>query len=541
MALQWRCVGSYFSDEDVGSYDNEFTNTSNTPFVVVKNGDFQSVHRNLVEDEYEYYFRLGEINNGCSELQYFLNDQKVLITDLPCKIKFKARMYNYINKDDTPFEFFQNVFIDYELVNDMLIPCFSNGNKDDNEPFNTSMLNGEWFDFEVLWVDGVEYVYLNNVCIFNFETDSILNESTKTIVNYNENFEIAFDIKDLQFYKMYEKNDEVFITSEVTEDTLSIISNMLDGTVEYEPEYIRLEFAKLLPTQKICTQNIEIEGCTFVSETEVYTGMYGIKTFCDIQSGNEFDVHIFTNPCAFHCTTILSDYQHLYYVGAYDSVNILFSVRQNNVDLRNRILTLHQNILEHECKEFTFNTYINQWLYTSVERLFNDVEYLIPNLPFVEKTDVFVPSLTPKFVKHKIKIEVKTDHFYFSMNTASLSIQNCTFIENKNASKYECDKIYYNSKTKENFKVHLTDLNEVNAYNLITDGYRSTGDRFYQKHLIIEFDSEGLELSDITFNYGAGNSGANTIFLNLYFDDNLKIQTTLGYAGGTATLTIPIN
>ena len=537
MSLQWRCVGSYFSEADVGSYDNEFINTSNAPFAIVKNGDYQSVHRELVNDEYEYYFHLGVMNNGCSELLYCLNDQKILITDLPCKIKFKARMYNYSNKGSTPFEFFPNVFIDYELVNDMQIPCFSNGNKNDNEPFSASMLNGEWFDFEALWVDGVEYVYINNVCIFNFVTDSILNETLKSIVNCNENFEIAFDIKELQFYKMYEKTDEVFVTSKNEDNTLSIISNISDDIAEYEPEYIRLEFTKLMNSQKICTQNIEIENCTFLEETEVYTGMYGIKTFTDNISGNNFDVHIFTDPCTFHNVTLLNNYQHLYYTGAYDSVNILFSVKQNNIDLRNRILTLRQNILNHECKKFTFNTYVNQWLYTSVERLFNDVEYLIPNLPFVEKQDVFVPDLNPKFVKHKIKIDIETGHWYFSMNTASLTIQNCMFVEDKNASEHEGDKIYYNTKTKENFKVHLTDLTNVNE-RIITNSYYYHGTN---KHIILEFDSEGLELSDIQFSYGAGNSGALPIFLKFYFDDILKQQNTLGYAGGTVTLTIPIN
>lgn len=544
MSFKWRCIGSYFCEDDVGIYDTEFVNTAEYPYISVKNGVFESVKRVMLDnDEYMYYFHNGEIVNDSSGLLYCINEKKSTENNLPVKIEFKARIYKYIRKDIT-IEFLPNVYIICANINDMIIPCFSNGNDDDIIPFTADMINGEWFSMTVLWVDGVEYVYLGDVCIFNITADTILDNSDKFINTYNDNFSIGFDITDLKFYKMYEYSNPTFLYPEIHKEngfiTLTVNSNVDDAEVDSQPEYIRLEFAKLKKGQKICTQNLEIEKCTLISETDVYKGMYGIKTFIDTVSNKQFDVHLFVNPCIYHNPTIVTDYQNLYNVSKYDSFNILFSVKQGNLDLSGRILSLYQSMFFSDCMDITFNVYMNQWLYSSVDRKFTDIEFLIPDMNYVNNIEPYVPDIEPVFIKHNIKFVVKLQSYTCSVNTGSLSIDSCTFLYDKDANEHEGYKVFHNNIVNKDFKVYFKDVSNLNP-NIITNyfSYKQRDYNFIENEMYFEFVSEGLELCNISFSCGSSDWGIGYQYVEFYMDDTLIKTSSISMGSSTLNFTIP--
>ena len=379
MSLKWNCYGKYFSLYDVGSYGTAFENGADVPAIVLANGTVESVKRND-DNLIPCYCHSAAIVDGVGKLTYHATNELV-IDEHPVKISFKARLYQQENSD-TVSDFFLKVKIIYKNISDAYTPCFSISlNDDDLIPFTPEMLKGEWFNVEALWVNGVTYINLNGNCIFEYESENILAFTDKDITISNESANLGFDIANLEICKIVPYYEKLFIDSEIVNDdnkfTITLSSNFEDTVIEETPEYIQLQFAELTPNQKICIQNLSIEDCTFVSEEYVYLNSYLVKTYKDNITDKNFKVHIFNNPTMLHDDNLNNNYLYRYYINKSDTFNILFSVKYVDIDLSGRLLTLTQDDNTYPC---IFNVFMNQWLYTSVERVFNTVKFLIPDI-----------------------------------------------------------------------------------------------------------------------------------------------------------------
>ena len=397
MSLKWNCYGKYFSLYDVGSYGTAFENGADVPAIVLANGTVESVKRND-DNLIPCYCHSAAIVDGVGKLTYHATNELV-IDEHPVKISFKARLYQQENSD-TVSDFFLNIKIIYKNISDAYTPCFSISlNDDDLIPFTPEMIKGEWFNVEALWVNGVTYINLN-----------------AEIVN----------------------NDNKF--------TITLSSNFEDTVIEETPEYIQLQFAELTPNQKICIQNLTIEDCTFVSEEYVYLNSYLVKTYKDNITDKNFKVHIFNNPTMLHDDNLNNNYLYRYYINKSDTFNILFSVKYVDIDLSGRLLTLTQDDNTYPC---IFNVFMNQWLYTSVERVFNTVKFLIPDIEYVNNAPAYVPELEPVYIPHNIKFELVSIGGVWSaegygVDLDTIRIDDCNFIRNEYINEFEINKVYYN-------------------------------------------------------------------------------------------------
>ena len=528
MSLKWNCYGKYFSLYDVGSYGTAFENSADVPAIVLANGTVESVKRND-DNLIPCYCHSAAIVDGIGKLTYHATNDLV-IDEHPVKISFKARLYQQENSD-TVSDFFLKVKIIYKNISDTYTPCFSISlNDDDLIPFTPEMVKGEWFNVEALWVNGVTYINLNGNCIFEYESENILSFTDKDLTISNESANLGFDIANLEICKIVPYYEKLFIDSEIVNDdnkfTITLSSNFEDTVIEETPEYIQLQFAELTPNQKICIQNLTIEDCTFVSEEYVYLNSYLVKTYKDNITDKNFKVHIFNKPTMLHNDNLNNDYIYKYYTNKSDTFNILFSVKYVDIDLSGRLLTLTQDDNTYPC---IFNVFMNQWLYTSVERVFNTVKFLIPDIEYVNNAPAYVPELEPVYPRHNIKFELNSnfnilnDYEGFNINLDTIRIEDCNFIRNEYINEFEINKVYYNTIAKKEFKIHIynTDGLVLNANPVIY----ARGDRI----IYMEFVSEGLETKEISFEcegvvfYSRYSSPS---LLKFYFDDDFRMQHT---------------
>lgn len=544
MSLKWNCYGKYFSLYDVGSYGTSFENSADVPAIVLANGTVDSVKRND-DNLIPCYCHSAAIVDGEGKLTYHATNE-LIIDEHPVKISFKARLYQQENSD-TVSDFFLNVKIIYKNISDTYTPCFSISlNDDDLIPFTPEMLNGEWFNFEALWVNGVTYINLNGNCIFEYESENILSFTDKDLTISNESANLGFDIANLEICKIVPYYKELFIDSEIKNDdnkfTITLSSNFEDAVIEETPEYIHLQFAELTPNQKICIQNLTIEDCTFVSEEYVYLNSYLVKTFTDNVTNKNFKVHIFNNPTMLHNDNLNNDYIYRYYTNKSDTFNILFSVKYVDIDLSGRLLTLTQDDNTYPC---IFNVFMNQWLYTSVERVFNTVKFLIPDIEYVNNVPAYVPELEPVYIPHNIKFVIDGNIYAgyvnyegVTINLDTIQIEGCNFIKNEYINEYEINKVYYNTIAKKEFKIHIYNTDNINLSTSSIVGIMG------QKKLYMEFISEGLENMQISFKcYGqiiVVGSNVSPSLLNFMFDNRLIMNyTSLEKSWITYNFTIP--
>lgn len=518
MSLKWNCYGKYFSLYDVGSYGTAFENSADVPAIVLANGTVDSVKRND-DNLIPCYCHSAAIVDGAGKLTYHATNELV-IDEHPVKISFKARLYQQENSD-TVSDFFLNIKIIYKNISDTYTPCFSISlNDDDLIPFTPEMIKGEWFNFEALWVNGVTYINLNGNCIFEYESENILSFDNKTITISNESANLGFDIANLEICKIVPYYKELFIDSEIKNDdnkfTITLSSNFEDTVIEETPEYIQLQFAELTPNQKICIQNLTIEDCTFVSEEYVYLNSYLVKTYKDNVTNKNFKVHIFNNPTMMHNDNLNNDYIYKYYTNKSDTFNILFSVKYVDIDLSGRLLTLTQDDNTYHC---IFNVFMNQWLYTSVERVFNTVKFLIPDIEYVNNIPAYVPELEPVYIPHNIKFVITGDSFsymdYATIKLDTIQIEKCNFIKDEYINEYEINKVYYNSIAKKEFKIRIytTDDIKLTASSIVNI--------YINKKVYMEFVSEGLETMQVSFmctHFG---------YMDFMFDNRLITNDTL--------------
>ena len=525
MSLKWNCYGKYFSLYDVGSYGTAFENSADVPAIVLANGTVDSVKRND-DNLIPCYCHSAAIVDGIGKLTYHATNELVVIDEHPVKISFKARLYQQENSD-TVSDFFLNIKIVYKNISDAYTPCFSISlNDDDLIPFTPEMIKGEWFNVEALWVNGVTYINLNDNCIFEYESENILAFTDKDITNESAN--LGFDIANLEICKIVPYYEKLFIDSEIVNNdnkfTITLSSNFEDTVIEETPEYIQLQFAELTPNQKICIQNLSIEDCTFVSEEYVYLNSYLVKTYKDNITDKNFKVHIFNNPTMLHDDNLNNNYLYRYYINKSDTFNILFSVKYVDIDLSGRLLTLTQDDNTYPC---IFNVFMNQWLYTSVERVFNTVKFLIPDIEYVNNVPAYVPELEPVYPRHNIKFELNSNFNSwngdegFNINLDTIRIDDC--IRNEYINEFEINKVYYNTIAKKEFKIHIynTDGLVLNANPAIY----VRGNRI----IYMEFVSEGLETKEISFECeGVRYSwySSSPSLLKFYFDDDFRMQHT---------------
>lgn len=542
MSLKWNCYGKYFSLYDVGSYGTAFENGADVPAIVLANGTVESVKRND-DNLIPCYCHSAAIVDGIGKLTYHATNDLV-IDEHPVKISFKARLYQQENSD-TVSDFFLNIKIIYKNISDTYTPCFSISlNDDDLIPFTPEMIKGEWFNVEALWVNGVTYINLNGNCIFEYESENILAFTDKDITISNESANLGFDIANLEICKIVPYYEKLFIDSEIVNDdnkfTITLSSNFEDTVIEETPEYIQLQFAELTPNQKICIQNLTIEDCTFVSEEYVYLNSYLVKTYKDNITDKNFKVHIFNNPTMMHDVKFNNDYIYRYYINKSDKFNILFSVKYVDIDLSGRMLTLTQDDNTYPC---IFNVFMNQWLYTSVERVFNTVKFLIPDIEYVNNAPAYVPELEPVYPRHNIKFELNTNLWDsdegFNINLDTIRIEECNFIRNEYINEFEINKVYYNTIAKKDFKIHI-----YNTYGLVLNANPVIYVRG-NKIIYMEFVSEGLETKEISFDCeGVMYSwySASPSLLKFYFDDDFRMQHTdlINNRWQTYTFGIPI-
>ena len=529
MSLKWNCYGKYFSLYDVGSYGTAFENGADVPAIVLANGTVESVKRND-DNLIPCYCHSAAIVDGVGKLTYHATNELV-IDEHPVKISFKARLYQQENSD-TVSDFFLKVKIIYKNISDAYTPCFSISlNDDDLIPFTPEMIKGEWFNFEALWVNGVTYINLNGNCIFEYESENILAFTDKDLTISNESANLGFDIANLEICKIVPYYEKLFIDSEIVNDdnkfTITLSSNFEDTVIEETPEYIQLQFAELTPNQKICIQNLTIEDCTFVSEEYVYLNSYLVKTYKDNITNKNFKVHIFNNPTMLHDDNLNNNYLYRYYINKSDTFNILFSVKYVDIDLSGRLLTLTQDDNTYPC---IFNVFMNQWLYTSVERVFNTVKFLIPDIEYVNNAPAYVPELEPVYPRHNIKFELDSNRYSgygnyegYGVDLDTIRIEECNFIRNEYINEFEINKVYYNTIAKKEFKIHIynNDGIPLNAGSqVIVKGARI---------IYMEFVSEGLETKEISFRCkGVMFSGTSSSpsLLKFYFDDDFRMQHT---------------
>ena len=528
MSLKWNCYGKYFSLYDVGSYGTAFENGADVPAIVLANGTVESVKRND-DNLIPCYCHSAAIVDGIGKLTYHATNELV-IDEHPVKISFKARLYQQENSD-TVSDFFLNIKIIYKNISDTYTPCFSISlNDDDLIPFTPEMLKGEWFNVEALWVNGVTYINLNGNCIFEYESENILSFDNKTITISNESANLGFDIANFEICKIVPYYEKLFIDSEIVNNdnkfTITLSSNFEDTVIEETPEYIRLQFAELTPNQKICIQNLTIEDCTFVSEEYVYLNSYLVKTYKDNITNKNFKVHIFNKPTMLHDDNLNNNYLYRYYTNKIDTFNILFSVKYVDIDLSGRLLTLTQDDNTYPC---IFNVFMNQWLYTSVERVFNTVKFLIPDIEYVNNAPAYVPELEPVYPRHNIKFELNSNLWWddsaegFNINLDTIRIEDCNFIRNEYINEFEINKVYYNTIAKKDFKIHI-----YNTYGLVLNANPVIYARG-NKIIYMEFVSEGLETKEISFECeGVRYSGysSSPSLLKFYFDDDFRMQHT---------------
>lgn len=528
MSLKWNCYGKYFSLYDVGSYGTAFENGADVPAIVLANGTVESVKRND-DNLIPCYCHSAAIVDGIGKLTYHATNELV-IDEHPVKISFKARLYQQENSD-TVSDFFLNIKIIYKNISDTYTPCFSISlNDDDLIPFTPEMVKGEWFNVEALWVNGVTYINLNGNCIFEYESENILSFTDKDLTIYNESANLGFDIANLEICKIVPYYEKLFIDSEIVNNdnkfTITLSSNFEDTVIEETPEYIQLQFAELTPNQKICIQNLTIEDCTFVSEEYVYLNSYLVKTYKDNITDKNFKVHIFNNPTMLHDDNLNNDYLYRYYINKSDTFNILFSVKYVDIDLSGRLLTLTQDDNTYPC---IFNVFMNQWLYTSVERVFNTVKFLIPDIEYVNNASAYVPELEPVYVPHNIKFVLNANQYQdnnqgFNINLDTIRIEDCNFIRNEYINEFEINKVYYNTIAKKEFKIHI-----YNTDGLVLNANPVIYVRRDDKTIYMEFVSEGLETKEISFDCeGVMYSwySASTSLLKFYFDDDFRMQHT---------------
>lgn len=524
MSLKWNCYGKYFSLYDVGSYGTSFENSADVPAIVLANRTVDSVKRND-DNVIPCYCHSAAIVDGIGKLTYHATNE-LIIDEHPVKISFDTRLYQQENSD-TVSDFFLNIKIIYKNISDTYTPCFSISlNDDDLIPFTPEMIKGEWFNFEALWVNGVTYINLDGNCIFEYESENILSFDNKTITISNESANLGFDIANLEICKIVPYYKELFIDSEIKNDdnkfTITLSSNFEDTVIEETPEYIQLQFAELTPNQKICIQNLTIEDCTFVSEEYVYLNSYLVKTYKDNVTNKNFKVHIFNNPTMMHNDNLNNDYIYKYYTNKSDTFNILFSVKYVDIDLSGRLLTLTQDDNTYHC---IFNVFMNKWLYTSVERVFNTVKFLIPDIEYVNNVPAYVPELEPVYIPHNINFMIVGGSYRYEgvdINLDTIQIEGCNFIKNEYINKYEINKVYYNKIAKKEFKMHIYNTDDINLT------ASSIVDIKVNQKVYMEFVSEGLENMKISFNcYGQTNGGLSYSSLNFMFDNRLITNYTL--------------
>ena len=95
---------------------------------------------------------------------------------------------------------------------------------------------------------------------------------------------------------------------------------------------------------------------------------------------------------------------------------------------------------------------MNQWLYTSVERVFNTVKFLIPDIEYVNNAPAYVPELEPVYPRHNIKFELDSNRYSgygnyegYGVDLDTIRIEECNFIRNEYINEFEINKVYYNT------------------------------------------------------------------------------------------------
>lgn len=492
--LRWFKCGDFFGAEDITSISNDFTNKVSDSYIILNNGK----PRSIVDENGILYFRSGTIANGVGSLNYTIDPHFGSDNEYPVRIKFKMRLASWTHRTSS-IQFLGDLYIHYVDVDGRYIPCFGDVTGDNIFPFTKEMLNSEWTDFELLWVNGHSNILLNGSYVLCIDSNTPLDTSERGIVNYDENFEIYIDIADLEFWRMHEIqhtiNTKVVETRDNDTVTLSIETDAEDDIKTESFDYVRIEFANITKNQIVQMSNLTIDRCTLYYEKEINRGIYGVKTFIDNDTMYSFKVHIYSTPNNRHYNSILSTYKYENNTLAGDTLNIAFGVKQNGIDLTGRCLKILQNLSSTDCLPITCNVYFNETLYSTIDRSFDNINFFIPN-KFIVNNKAFVPDIR---VYDKSNIRIVFSAFTdATVYTRNFEISNCDFVRNERAdnTNINCYKVFLNPAGVE-FKVHIyvDTLNPENIFHSIEDEYTqdtTTSEGSYYDKVIIEFDAINL-------------------------------------------------
>ena len=248
MFLEWHQIGKWFSRDDVGKditsntgsrpWTDSAENLADTPILmlsafhdygasgilpkIVKEGDviyFRSEFENYTDDPNNNYPRYK------AGLRIAINPNKATPNQYPYVIKYKARINNpqQVSGYESTFNFLNICNIDKKIINGRYRLCFnSTQNKglttntplssgsEIEYPLSDNILNGDWFEVEILWSSEKETVRIDGYSIGSDSlTTSKLNSGSNEfhiVTAYNWSSECPrFDISDIEVKRIYER------------------------------------------------------------------------------------------------------------------------------------------------------------------------------------------------------------------------------------------------------------------------------------------------------------------------------------------------
>ena len=258
--LEWQQIGKWFSTDDVNKsiqnnnannlsnnpWKDSATNTADTPVLMLSawlsdtRAPIGASNPIIAKEGNTVYFR-NNMNNFIdnpistaylysSGLRIAIDRNKSIPYDYPYIIKFKARINNYQNNNITGYEStynFMNICnIDKKIIDGRYRLCFNstknvglttnsgpkNAQTEIVYPLSDEILNGAWFEVEVLWSEFKETVRINGYSIGSDDTTkttSRLGTSRNEILlatSYNRNSHApCFDISDIEVKRIYER------------------------------------------------------------------------------------------------------------------------------------------------------------------------------------------------------------------------------------------------------------------------------------------------------------------------------------------------
>ena len=195
---------------------------------------------------------------GYCGLRIMLDKNKTEAFDYPVLVKYKMRINNPANVDGfSPTGNYKHLFdIKKVMVDGQYKLCFVSPvtGTEISYPFSQKILDGEWFDVEILWTPEKETLRIDGWSIgsdegtkSNIANSPLGKTNNKTefniITSYNcENETPDFDISQIEVSRIYERyvtSPSIRITSEVIDDTTVRLT--ANGYTGHIPEYVQEE------------------------------------------------------------------------------------------------------------------------------------------------------------------------------------------------------------------------------------------------------------------------------------------------------------